>query len=213
MPADPHTLPAPARAALDRLLDGNRRFVDGAPRHPNQDVARRAELAAGQRPFAVVLGCSDSRIAAEIVFDQGLGDLFVVRTAGHTVGAEVLGSVEYGVVVLGAPLVVVLGHGGCGAVSAAVEAHDEGTVPPGFLRDVIERLVPEVRAAHARGDTDADAIGLAHVASTAALLVERSRLLAERVAAGTAAVVGLTYVLADGRADVVGDRGSPTAAT
>jgi carbonic anhydrase len=196
-------LPTPARAALERLLAGNRRFVDGTAQNPHQDVARRAELATGQRPFAVIFGCSDSRVAAEIVFDQGLGDLFVVRTAGQTVGAEVLGSIEYGVVVLGAALVVVLGHDGCGAVRAAVEAHDTGDTPPGFLRDLVERLVPEVRAAHARGETDVDEIGRAHVLGTADRLVQRSRLLAERVAAGEAAVVGLRYALAEGRAEII----------
>ncbi|MFE5549268.1 carbonic anhydrase, partial [Streptomyces sp. NPDC056534] len=112
----PRTSPA---VALDALLAGNTRFVSGAPQHPNQDAARRTELAPGQDPFAVILGCSDSRLAAEIIFDQGLGDLFVVRTAGHVLGTEVLGSVEYATSVLGARLVVVLGHDSCGAVAAA----------------------------------------------------------------------------------------------
>ena len=88
--------PTPADA-FALLLAGNRRFVAGTSQHPNQDAARRAEVAPGQRPFAVLFGCSDSRLAAEIIFDRGLGDLFVVRTAGHVMGAEVLGSVEYGV--------------------------------------------------------------------------------------------------------------------
>ena len=92
------------------------------PRHPNQDAGHRAAVADGQHPFAVIVGCSDSRLAAEIIFDRGLGDLFVVRTAGHTAGPEVLGSVEYAVTVLGTPLVVVLGHDSCGAVQAAREA-------------------------------------------------------------------------------------------
>src|SRR5919202_3466831 len=94
--------------ALTFLLDGNARFVAGQADHPNQDAARRETSANAQRPFAVLFGCSDSRVAAEIIFDRGLGDLFVVRTAGHLVGAEVLASVEYGVAVLGTPLVVVL---------------------------------------------------------------------------------------------------------
>jgi carbonic anhydrase len=203
-----------SRDALDRLLAGNRRFVAGVPEHPNQDSAHRDRLARhGQQPFVVVLGCSDSRIAAEIVFDQGLGDLFVVRTAGHTVGAEVLGSIEYGTAVLGAPLVVVLGHDDCGAIAAALRSHDGGQAPPGFLRDIIERLGPEIRAAHARGVTDRDAIGRAHVATTAALLVDRSRLLADRVAQGSTAVVGLHYALVDGRAHTVAVHGLPQVAS
>src|SRR6478752_2791844 len=102
------------QAAFEMLLAGNGRFVAGTPQHPNQDAARRAQTAPSQTPFAVLFGCSDSRLAAEIIFDRGLGDLFVVRTAGHVLGPEVLGSIEYGVSVLGAPLVVVLGHDSCG---------------------------------------------------------------------------------------------------
>src|SRR6516225_1984966 len=93
--------------SLRTLLAGNRRFVDGSPEHPNQDAARRAATVPTQRPFAVLFGCSDSRLAAEIIFDRGLGDLFVVRTAGHVVGPEVLGSVEYGISILNWPLIVV----------------------------------------------------------------------------------------------------------
>jgi Carbonic anhydrase len=205
MDPDPYeALPPAARAALEHLLAGNRRFVAGRPEHPNQDAAHRARLAGdGQRPPAVVLGCSDSRLAAEIIFDQGLGDLFVVRTVGHTVGVEALGSIEYGVCVLGAPLVVVLGHDDCGAVAAARRVAVDGQIPAGFLRDLIVRLGPEIATANARGITDGDAIGRAHVASTAALLAERSRLLADRVADGSAAIIGLSYALADGRTRVV----------
>src|SRR5437660_10755501 len=90
--------------AFEVLLAGNRRFIAGTPEHPNQDAARRTEIAPSQSPFAVLFGCSDSRLAAEIIFDRGLGDLFVVRTAGHVVGTEVLGSIEYGVSLLDCPL-------------------------------------------------------------------------------------------------------------
>lgn len=127
---------------LTTLLAGNERFVAGAPEHPNQDAARRAEIAPAQTPFAVLFGCSDSRIAAEIIFDRELGDLFVVRTAGHVVGTEVLGSIEYGVSVLGCPLVVVLGHDACGAVAATRAAVEDGATAGGFVRDVIERVTP-----------------------------------------------------------------------
>lgn len=198
--------PTPA-AAFELLLAGNRRFVAGAPQHPNQDAARRAETAPGQRPFAVLFGCSDSRLAAEIIFDRGLGDLFVVRTAGHVVGSEVLGSIEFGVDVLGCPLVVVLGHDSCGAVGAACAALDEGMVPAGYVRDVVERVTPSVLAARAAGRVEADEILAEHVRHTVDLLLDRSRVLAERVDAGQAAVVGLCYRLVDGRADVVAARG------
>ncbi|MEV8441667.1 carbonic anhydrase [Actinosynnema sp. NPDC051121] len=193
--------------AFELLVAGNRRFVAGSPQHPNQDAARRAEITPGQRPFAVLFGCSDSRLAAEIIFDRGLGDLFVVRTAGHVVGSEVLGSIEYGVEVLDCPLVVVLGHDSCGAVGAATAALEDGAVPAGYIRDVVERVTPSVLAARAAGRVGADEILAEHVRHTVDLLLDRSRVLAERVAAGRAAVVGLCYRLSDGRADVVASRG------
>lgn len=200
------TSPSP-QEAFDQLLAGNRRFVSGAQEHPNQDSARRAELASAQRPFAVMFGCSDSRLAAEIIFDQGLGDLFVVRTAGHVMGDEVLGSIEYGAGVLDAPLVVVLGHDSCGAVGAACAALDEGAVPDGYIRDVVERVTPSVLAARAAGRFQADEILADHVRNTVDKLLDRSKLLADRVETGQTAVVGLCYGLADGRAHVVAARG------
>lgn len=200
------TSPTP-KEAFELLLSGNQRFVAGAPEHPNQDATRRAEIASTQRPFAVLFGCSDSRLAAEIIFDQGLGDLFVVRTAGHVLGAEVLGSIEYGVGVLGCPLVVVLGHDSYGAVGAACAALDDGMVPDGYIRDVVERVTPSVLMARAAGRLQADEILAEHVRNTVDQLLDRSRLIAERVDAGQTAVVGLCYRLADGRAKVAAARG------
>lgn len=193
--------------AFELLFAGNRRFVAGTPEHPNQDAARRAEVTPGQRPFAVLFGCSDSRLAAEIIFDRGLGDLFVVRTAGHVAGSEVLGSIEYGVAVLDCPLVVVLGHDSCGAVGAASAALEDGVTPGGYIRDVVERVTPSVLAARAAGRVEPGEILAEHVRHTVDLLLERSRVLADRVDAGQTAVVGLCYRLADGRADVVAARG------
>ncbi|GAA2672383.1 carbonic anhydrase [Streptomyces lunalinharesii] len=200
------TSPAPRRA-FELLLAGNQRFVAGTPAHPNQDAARRAETAPAQRPFAVLFGCSDSRLAAEVIFDRGLGDLFVVRTAGHVVGAEVLGSVEYGVEVLDCPLVVVLGHDSCGAIGAACAALETGVTPSGYIRDVVERVTPSVLAARAAGRVRPGEILAEHVGHTVDLLLNRSRALAQRVADGRAAVVGLSYRLADGGADLVAARG------
>src|SRR5436309_15033205 len=105
-PESDQSWPGTPAAALDLLLAGNERFIAGSRLHPNQDADRRAAVAPAQRPFAVLFGCSDSRLAAEIIFDRGLGDLFVVRTAGHVVGPEVLGSIEHAVASLDAPLVV-----------------------------------------------------------------------------------------------------------
>ncbi|WP_460063442.1 carbonic anhydrase [Streptomyces sp. YKOK-I1] len=205
----PRTSPA---VALDALLSGNERFVAGAPGHPNQDAARRAELAPGQEPFAVILGCSDSRLAAEIIFDQGLGDLFVVRTAGHVLGAEVLGSVEYATAVLGCRLVVVLGHDSCGAVAAAREAVANGLPSTGFVRDVVERVTPSVLAARAAGLTSDSDIVDEHIRHTVQLLLDRSRTLSDQVDAGDVAVVGMAYRLAEGSARILvshGNTGAP----
>ncbi|MFF4262551.1 carbonic anhydrase [Streptomyces virginiae] len=195
--------------AFELLLAGNQRFTAGTPEHPNQDAARRTETAPAQRPFAVLFGCSDSRLAAEIIFDRGLGDLFVVRTAGHVAGAEVLGSIEYAVSVLDCPLVVVLGHDTCGAVAATRAALADGVVATGYVRDVIERVTPSVLAARAAGLTEDDDIIAEHIRHTVDFLLDRSRVLAEQVAAGRVAVVGLSYRLADGSARVVTTRGLP----
>ncbi|CAK7283784.1 carbonic anhydrase [Streptomyces sp. RM1] len=193
--------------AFEMLMSGNQRFVTGLPEHPNQDAARRAETAPAQSPFAVMFGCSDSRLAAEIIFDQGLGDLFVVRTAGHVVGAEVLGSIEYGVSVLDCPLVVVLGHDSCGAIAAARAAADGGRAPAGFVRDVVERVTPSVLAARAAGRNQEEDFLHEHIRHTVGLLLDRSRVLAERVAAGRVGVAGLSYRLADGSARLVSSHG------
>ncbi|WP_116200209.1 carbonic anhydrase [Amycolatopsis circi] len=200
------TSPTP-QEAFDLLMAGNQRFVTGAPEHPNQDAARRAAIAPNQSPFAVLFGCSDSRLAAEIIFDRGLGDLFVVRTAGQVIGGEVLGSIEYGVDLLDCPLVVVLGHDSCGAVGAARAALEDGLAPVGYVRDVVEKVTPSVLAARAAGLVEPHEILAEHVKHTVDLLLDRSRVLADRVADGRAAVVGLRYRLADGGAEVVAAHG------
>lgn len=200
------------RDAFDLLMAGNQRFVAGTTEHPNQDATRRTEIAPSQQPFAVLFGCSDSRLAAEIIFDRGLGDLFVVRTAGHVAGTEVLGSIEFGVSVLNAPLVVVLGHDSCGAVAAACSALENGQTPGGFVRDIVERVTPSVLAARAAGRETAEEILAEHIEHTVDLLLERSRALADAVAAGRTAVVGLSYRLVDGSAQLVATRGLDGAA-
>ncbi len=201
------TWPDTPDEALRFLLDGNARFVRGDAAHPNQDAERRAAAVNEQHPFAVVFGCSDSRVAAEIVFDRGLGDLFVVRTAGHLVGEEVLASVDYAVAVLGTPLVVVLSHDSCGAVAAAIEAHRSGVTPPGHLRHIVERLTPEILEAREAHVSDPDEVARRHGRRTARVLLDQSALLRERVDAGTCGVVVLAYRLVDGRTHVVAAHG------
>jgi carbonic anhydrase len=191
--------------ALQSLLEGNTRFVEGRPQHPNQDVDRRAELKSGQDPFAVVFGCSDSRVAAEIIFDRGLGDLFMVRTAGHVVDSAVLGSVEFAVDALGVPLVVILGHDNCGAVTAAAHAVESGQMPSGYVRDIVERIAPAVMATRATGGTIDDMVA-ENVRQATGLLLERSPILTRTVESGRCRIVGVVYDLADGRVRIVEER-------
>lgn len=214
----PHRM-TPAQA-WSALVAGNDRFLRGEMEHPSQGITHRQELSVAQNPFAVVFGCSDSRVAAEIVFDQGLGDLFVVRTAGHVVDTTVLGSIEFGVEVLGAPLVVVLGHDSCGAVGAAAQALSTGVMPTGFVRAIVDRVIPSIihlpdestERAGATGPTATDlprlsltpeVLGREHVRHTVRMLQSYSAGLADAVREGRCAVVGLEYALGEGRVRLV----------
>jgi carbonic anhydrase len=199
-PGGPPVTPA---AALAELHAGNHRFVTGNAVHPHQDAAHRAALASAQAPFAVVFGCSDSRLAAEIIFDRGLGDLFVIRTAGHTVGPEVLGSLEYAVTVLRTPLVVVLGHHSCGAVQAASQAIGNGDPPSRHLRAVVDAIAPSVRLARSRQMDDVNQIVEIHIERTVDQLLCYPDALAEAVTAGHCAVVGMSYELGSGEVRLV----------
>ncbi|ONM47366.1 carbonic anhydrase [Nocardia donostiensis] len=187
-------------SAWKSLREGNDRFVNGTLLHPSQGAAHRAKLVGGQNPTAVLFGCGDSRVAAEIIFDQGLGDMFVVRTAGHVIDASVLGSIEYGVAVLDVPLIVIFGHDSCGAVKATLDALDGGEVPGGFIRDIVERVTPSVLIGRREGKNSVDELEAKHVVETARLLKERSTIISERVDAGTCAIACVTYKLAEGKA-------------
>ena len=198
------TMITPAQA-WQELADGNDRFLADEPMHPRQDAERRALLAGAQVPKATFLGCSDSRLAAEIIFDQGLGDLFVVRNAGQVVSAEAVGSLEYAVAVLGVPLIVVLAHDQCGAVRAAVDdaAPDGSPLPPMIARLVssIRPAVETVRVAHPGVEVDAEEVGRVHLERTVAGLLQASELLSAAVADGSVAVVGARYRLTEGRVE------------
>lgn len=196
MCAMPNTSPVSAWKALK---EGNERFVAGEPLHPSQSIEHRTKLAEGQKPTAVVFGCGDSRVAAEIIFDQGLGDVFVVRTAGHVIDSAVLGSIEFAVTVLDVPLIVVLGHDSCGAVKATLTALDDGVLPGGYVRDLVERVTPSILLGRREGLSRVDEFEARHVVETGAQLVMRSAAISERLTAGKLAIVGVTYHLADGR--------------
>jgi carbonic anhydrase len=190
------------------MLAGNDRFVAGEPQHPHQDVERRETVATGQEPVAAVFGCSDSRLAAEIIFDLGLGDAFVVRNAGQVVSDSVIGSLEYAVAVLKVPLILVLGHDNCGAVGAAIASQGEDADPlPPHIAQLIQPIVPAVRrvagaAPGAPVDTsaiDPQEVGREHLRDTVGELLSQSEIIAQAVAENTLAIVGANYRLQEGR--------------
>jgi len=186
-------------AGLAKLMAGNARFAKGSVSHPNQGGSRRAEVAKGQKPFAIVVGCSDSRTSPEIVFDQGLGDVFVIRIAGGVVDDTALGSIEYGVDHLGASVIVVLGHERCGAVEAAMK----GGKAPGKIGSVVKPILPAVAAVKRSGHPTLDAAIDENARRIAAGLTDRSRILSDRVKAGTLKIVATRYDLDTGRVTLV----------
>lgn len=207
--------PRTPRDAWKLLTDGNGRFVSGSPAHPNQDGAHRDTVSEGQTPYAALFGCSDSRLGAEIIFDVGLGDLFVVRNAGQTISQSVIGSLEYAVAVLKVNLILVLAHDSCGAVKAAVDSRREMAIalPPNIkaLTDTIQPAINRVMINYATTNIDdisVDEVGEEHLRDTIGELLGTSELIAEAVAAGEVAVVGATYNLKEGHVApsvVIGD--------
>ena len=195
-------------SALELLLAGNQYFVNGRPLRPDQTPARRAELVHGQKPFAVVLTCADSRVAPEIFFDQGLGDLFVLRNAGNVVDDHVIGSIEYAVEHLGTGLVIVVGHAKCGAVSAAVA----GGHAPGHIDSIIESIRPAVELVEEESGDKVDNAVRANARRAAALLEQSGPILNEAVAKGTLKVMAARYDLASGKVELLEPLKQATAA-
>lgn len=187
-----------ADESLARLLEGNDRYVKHKEQHPDESMARRKELISGQHPFAVILGCSDSRVPPELLFDQGLGDLFVIRVAGNIVDDAVLGSIEYAVVHLGTKLIVVLGHEKCGAVSAAVE----GGNPPGHLKTLVDAIKVSVdETANTPGDRIHNCV-IVNARRVARQIRESEPLLKDYAGKGLK-VVSADYVLDTGRVSLL----------
>ena len=188
-------------AALRRLTAGNRRFVRNRLQHPRRDGVRRAALAESQSPFAVVLSCADSRVPPEIVFDEGLGDLFAVRIAGNTAtDPYVIGSVEYGAASLGSVALVVLGHQNCGAVKAAIDVAMNGTTLPGDIGAFVEPIVPIARDLIPTTPKDQllEAVTRANIRQTVAALTQTD-LLAGLIAQKKLKIVGNEYQLKSGK--------------
>lgn len=190
-------------AALKLIQDGNARYVANAPE--NKDFsAGRAARAEAQHPIAAIVGCADSRVAPELLFDQPPGELFVTRVAGNFVNDDGLASLEYGVQFLGIPLIVVLGHSGCGAVDATIKVVKDGLKLPGHLPGLVESLRPAITAAIAKNPTDLLAEATAeNVRQTVAQLKMASPIISELVADGRVKVVGGVYNIATGSVNLV----------
>lgn len=197
------------QAAWEHMLEGNARFVHSQSAHPHQDAERRGTLTQGQNPDVALFGCSDSRLAAEIIFDRGLGDLFVIRNMGHIVAESIVASLEFAVAELGAALVLVLAHDSCGAVKTAVNlsTRNPDQIPPAVER-TLQPVLPAVQQVWLRehSDTpyvdpaqiDADAAGRRHLILTVGELLRASQILRDAVAEKKLGIVGCQYQLADG---------------
>jgi carbonic anhydrase len=189
--------------ALKRLVDGNARYAANKPQQRDFS-AGRASRALGQKPFAAILGCADSRIAPELAFDQGPGDLFVVRVAGNFMTPDGLGSLEYGAAVLGTKLIMVLGHQSCGAVNATIEALQKGNTLPGHIADLVRAMKPGVEPALKQPGSDLQARAVvANVKYNVEQLKTATPILSDMVAKNQLAVVGGVYDIAAGKVTMV----------
>ncbi|MEW6669165.1 MAG: carbonic anhydrase [Thermodesulfobacteriota bacterium] len=186
--------------ALQRLLEGNRRYVANQSARDGS-AHRRIQVAHGQEPFAAILSCVDSRVPPELVFDQGLGDLFVIRTAAQVLDKAVLGSLEFGVAELHIPVIVVLGHQHCGALKAAIEILDRRAVAEADIRYLVESLAPAVELGKRAGGDVWDCAVRAQIELVVTRL-KRSPILAPAVEAGALKIVGAWYSLETGLVEV-----------
>lgn len=190
-----------ADSATMKLKEGNERFIKGKTLRPNQDFKRIKEVASMQKPFAIIVGCSDSRVPSEIIFDQGIGDLFIVRTAGQVSSYASWGSIEFGNAVLGAKLIVVLGHTSCGAVSAACKIPDV----PGHIVTLINAIKPAAELAKKiTGDVVENAVKI-NVAMEVKQLQSLEPVLTKAIKNGSLKIVGAVYNLSTGQVDFLPD--------
>jgi len=191
--------PVSPDAAIQRLVEGNERFVDEKRLNPNQSKLRLQETSVAQYPFAAILGCSDSRVPGEIIFDQGVGDLFVARLAGNIAAQEAIGTLEFATAVLGAQTIMVLGHTRCGAVLAAIK----GNPLPGRIGIFVEEIKPAVeRVRKKTGNIEENAV-IANVQYQVARLAESSTILAGLIKEGKLKIVGGYYDLATGKVNMI----------
>lgn len=186
-------------AALKRLMDGNQRFVHQLSEHPDQSQARIKEVAQAQQPFAALLSCADSRVAPEILFDEGIGDLFDIRVAGNIVTPEVLGSLEYAVDILGTPLIMVLGHERCGAVTAAVQ----GKHLLGHINSFVKAIKPAIAKIEGESDDLVDNAVVANVQYQIQKLKQNSTIVSQKLLYGKLKIVGGRYDLDTGEVTLI----------
>ncbi|MEG4112320.1 MULTISPECIES: carbonic anhydrase [unclassified Microcoleus] len=187
-------------AALQKLIDGNKRFVDSKRQNPHQDFGRLTEVAKTQKPFAAILGCADSRFPSEIIFDQGLGDLFVCRVAGNVVTSEEMGSLEFGTLVLGAKVLVVVGHKRCGAVDATIK----GAQVPGQIGSLLDAIKPAVESSKDQAGDRLENAVKANVILQAKRL-KASPVISKLIAENKLKVVGGYYDLDTGRVTILSE--------
>jgi len=200
--------PNNAAEAWATLVRGNVNFVAGTPAHPRQDAELRKSVADAQHPFAALFGCSDSRLSAEMIFDVGLGDMFVVRNAGQVIAQTIVGSLEFAVEVLKVPLILVLGHDRCGAVRASMDAvTGDLDVEGQYISELVERIRPTVLSSLDAGIDNIDLININHISDTIDELLQMSSLIRERVESGKLAVVGAQYRLSEGLVELTTSRG------
>lgn len=195
-----------AEAALKEMMDGNARFVKGELRHPRVRPEDFKAVAAGQKPIAALIGCADSRVPPEILFDQGIGDLFVIRVAGNVVnsaGAVIKASIEFAVEQIGVPLIVILGHSKCAAVRAAVQYRQDRHSLPGSITSLVHMIEPAViKVEHEPGDLLANAVR-ANVQLGMEQLRNLKPLVSEHVRQGHVKIAGAVYDLETGKANMV----------
>jgi carbonic anhydrase len=188
--------------ALARLMEGNRRFVADDPQRPNISSSRRRELAGGQAPFATIVGCSDSRTPAEILLGAGLGEIFVARVAGNTLPAALGGSIAYGIHALGTPIVMVLGHERCGAVTAAVDVVTKGAIVPPVMQAMLAPIIFAVNAVKGQPGDLIDNV-VRENARIGARALNSDPLLADMARGGKLKVVAGYYDLDDGKIEIL----------
>lgn len=189
--------------SLQKLMDGNKRYVEGKLANKDLGDTKRKELSKGQKPFAIVVTCSDSRVPPELLFDQGLGDIFVIRVAGNIVDPIALGSIEYGAEHLHSPLIFILGHSKCGAVKATLEAKGK---PEGNIGEIVKKITPAAQAAKKKGGTDDQILETAikeNVKNVYKDLMSKSTIIPHLIEKGELKIVGGEYSLETGKVEMI----------